>query len=106
MKKRNLFDEISSGMDDMRAHRGRKVTLRTTKLSAPPAPHLRTGEIRQVRERLGVSQAVFAYMLRVNPRTLQRWEQGQNKPNDQAVVLIKLVEEHPEVLRHLESMSA
>jgi putative transcriptional regulator len=45
-------------------------------------------------------------MLRVNPRTLQRWEQGQNKPNDQAVVLIKLVEEHPEVLRHLEEMQA
>jgi putative transcriptional regulator len=105
MKKRNLFDEISSGIADMQAHRQRKVTLRTTKLVAPPVPHLRTGEIRKVRENLGVSQSVFAYMLRVNPRTLQRWEQGQNKPNDQAVVLIKLVEEHPEVLRHLEALS-
>ncbi|MEK7412715.1 MAG: type II toxin-antitoxin system MqsA family antitoxin [Planctomycetota bacterium] len=74
--------------------------------TAAPAPRLRKGEIRHVREHLGVSQAVFAYMLRVNPRTLQRWEQGQNKPNDQAIVLIRLVEEHPEVLRHLETMSA
>ena len=106
MKKRNLFDEISSGIADMRAHRERKITLRSTKLTAAPAPRLRKGEIRHVREHLGVSQAVFAYMLRVNPRTLQRWEQGQNKPNDQAVVLIRLVEEHPEVLRHLETMSA
>ena len=79
---------------------------RSTKLVAPPAPHLRAGEIRKVRENLGVSQSVFAYMLRVNPHTLQRWEQGQNKPNDQAVVLIKLVAEHPEVLRHLETLTA
>jgi putative transcriptional regulator len=106
MKKRNLFDEISAGITDMRAHREGKVTLRSAKLTAPPAPHLRRGEIQQVRERLGVSQAVFAYMLRVNPRTLQRWEQGQNRPNDQAVVLIRLVEEHPEVLRHLETLPA
>ena len=106
MTKRNLFDEISAGIGDMRMHREQKETLRTTKMTAPPVPRLRTGEIRRVREQLGVSQAVFAYMLRVNPRTLQRWEQGQNKPNDQAAVLIKLVEGHPEVLRHLEALPA
>jgi putative transcriptional regulator len=104
MSKRNLFNELAAGLSDMRAHRERKLTLRSVKLAAPPVPHLKKGEIRTVRERLGVSQTVFAYMLRVNPRTLQRWEQGQNQPNDQAVVLIRLVEEHPEVLRHLETM--
>ena len=106
MKKRSLFSEISQGIDDMRANRERKITLRTTRLQAPSIPKLRKGEISQVRERLGVSQSVFAYMLRVNPRTLQRWEQGQNKPNDQAVVLIRLVEEHPEVIKHLETLPA
>jgi putative transcriptional regulator len=106
MSKRSLFAELNQGLSDMRASRKRKLTLRSTRLEAPPIPKLRRGEIRQVRERLGVSQPIFAYMLRVNPRTLQRWEQGQNRPNDQAAVLIRLVERHPEVLRHLERLPA
>lgn len=104
MSKRSLFAELAAGLHDMKAHRERKITLKTARVTAPPMPRLREGEIRAVRERLGVSQTVFAYMLRVNPRTLQRWEQGQNTPNDQAVVLIKLVEGHPEVLKHLQAL--
>ena len=31
-----------------------------------------------------------------NPRTLERWEQGRSKPNDQAAALILLVRKYPE----------
>lgn len=34
-----------------------------------------------------MSRQVFAYKIGVNPRTLERWEQGRSKPNEQAAAL-------------------
>ena len=31
-----------------------------------------------------MSRHVFAFKIGVNPRTLERWEQGRSKPNEQA----------------------
>ncbi len=61
--------------------------------------------VRETRERLNMSQRVFALRLRVNPRTLERWEQGRSRPNDQAAALILLVRRFPETLDRLEAIS-
>jgi putative transcriptional regulator len=106
MKKRDLFKELCSGVADMRAHRTGKLTLRSTKLIVHPLPRLRHGEISKIRKRLGVSQPLFADLLHINRRTLQRWERGQNAPNDQAIVLIRLVDDHPEIMQFLTARSA
>ena len=37
-------------------------------------------EIKALRHRLGLSQAVFARMLGVGLRTAQRWESGESRP--------------------------
>ena len=47
----------------------------------------------------------FAFKLGVNPRTLERWEQGR-KPNEQAAALIWLVRKYPDTLKRLESLAA
>jgi putative transcriptional regulator len=57
--------------------------------------------IRDTRERLQVSQAVFARQLRVSLRTLENWEQGRAKPNPQAALLIRLVQRFPDTVRRL-----
>lgn len=36
-------------------------------------------EVRETREALEMSRHVFAFKLGVNPRTLERWEQGRSK---------------------------
>jgi putative transcriptional regulator len=48
---------------------------------------------------------VFALRIGVNPRTLERWEQGRSKPNEQASTLIRLVRKYPDTLERLESLS-
>jgi hypothetical protein len=40
---------------------------------------------------------------RRDPRTLERWEQGRSKPNEQAV-LLWLVRKYPDTLERLESL--
>jgi transcriptional regulator with XRE-family HTH domain len=48
---------------------------------------------------LKMSRQVFAFKLGVNPRTLERWEQGRSKPTEQAAALIWLVRKYPDTLK-------
>jgi putative transcriptional regulator len=60
--------------------------------------------IRDTRERLHVSRAVFARRLRVSPRTLENWEQGRARPNAQAAALILMVRKFPDTLEKLSGL--
>jgi putative transcriptional regulator len=51
-----------------------------------------------------MSRNVFARKLRVSSRTLEKWEQGVTKPNDQAVALILMVNKYPDTLTRLEDI--
>ncbi len=62
--------------------------------------------VRETREALNMSRQVFAFKLGVNPRTLERWEQGRSMPNEQAAALIWLVRKYPDTLKRLESLAA
>jgi putative transcriptional regulator len=103
-KKRSLFRELMSGVQAMEEHRQGRVTLRTHDLepiAVPPDPAF----VRETREALHMSRQVFAFKLGVNPRTLERWEQGRSKPNEQAAALLWLVRKYPDTLRRLKSLS-
>jgi putative transcriptional regulator len=101
MKRRNLFQEISDGFKDLKAHRDGKKTLRTFRLEALPELRLSGSEVRAVRESLNLSQALFAMRLRTNTRTLQNWEQGRAQPNAQACLLIRMLERFPDMAERL-----
>ena len=101
-KKRLLFEELMGGVRAMGAHRKGKLTLRTHRLDVRPLPRVSAALVRETRERLNMSQQVFARTLRLNPRTLERWEQGRSRPNDQAAALILLVRRFPDTVDRLD----
>ena len=96
MKKRNVFDELVQGFDDLQAEREGKITLKSTTVDPPQPIAISAGQITALRERLNYSQGVFAALLRTNVSTLRNWEQDRAKPNAQAALLLKLVESAPE----------
>ncbi|MCL4818153.1 MAG: helix-turn-helix domain-containing protein [Vicinamibacteria bacterium] len=104
--RRSLFEELRAGVDAMREHREGRLTLRTHRVEPIALPALAPDTVRETREALHMSRQVFAFKLGVNPRTLERWEQGRSKPNDQAAALIWLVKKYPDTLDRLESLSA
>jgi putative transcriptional regulator len=104
--KRSLFRELMAGVDAMRVHREGRLTLRTHHVEPIAIPALEARVVRETRESLHMSRQVFAFKLGVNPRTLERWEQGRSKPNEQATALIWLVRKYPDTLERLESLSA
>jgi putative transcriptional regulator len=105
MAKRKLFDELMEGVGAMKAHREQKITLRTWRHEPAPLPELDSAFIRETREQLRCSRAVFARKLRINERTLEKWEQGRAKPNPQAAALLLLVRRYPDTLQRLERVT-
>lgn len=55
-------------------------------------------DVQAIREGMGLSQAAFAALLGVSPRTLQDWEQGRRQPTGPARSLLRIADRHPEVL--------
>src|SRR5438128_996402 len=105
-KKRNVLGELMEGVRAVRAHRAGRITLRSHHVPALSLPNVDERVIRTTRERLHMSRVAFAHRLGVNPRTLERWEQGRSKPNDQAAALILLVRKYPDTLDRLETLTA
>lgn len=105
MAKRSIFDELVEGVAAMKSHREGKVTLRSYKVEAKPLPKVDSKLIRETREKLRCSRAVFARKLHINERTLEKWEQGRAKPNPQAAALVLLVRRYPDTLLRLEKLA-
>jgi putative transcriptional regulator len=106
MAKRDVFGELVEGVAAMKSHREAKLTLRSYKVDVAPLPKVDSKLIRDTRKRLRCSRAVFARKLRINERTLEKWEQGRAKPNPQAAALVLLVRNYPDTLARLEEIAA
>ncbi len=106
MSKRNILGELMEGVAAMKRHREGKLTLRNYKVETAPLPKVDSKLIRDTRRRLHCSRAVFARKLRINERTLEKWEQGRAKPNPQAAALVLLVRKYPDTLERLDRVAA
>lgn len=101
--KRNLFEELKTGVEEIKAcrHQQDKITLRVYHAKPRPLPKITATSIRNIRRKLHLSRNVFAMRLRVSPRTLEKWEQGETVPNSQAAALLLMVKKYPETLDRL-----
>ncbi len=62
-------------------------------LCLPPVKEYSAAQIRRIRIKVKASQAVFAAYLNTSPSTVQKWEQGQKKPNGPSLKLLNLVDQ-------------
>jgi len=103
-QKRKLFDELMEGVAAIKQQREGKITLRSHEIDDLPPLEVDADLIRDTRERLHLSRAVFARRLRVSTRTLENWEQGRARPNAQAAALILMVRKFPDTLEKLSKL--
>lgn len=105
-KKRRLFSELMESVEAMRGQREGRITMQTHRMDPVSLPPVSASIIRETRKQFHMSRPAFAYRLGVNARTLERWEQGRSKPNDQAAALILLVRKYPDTMQRLETLAA
>ncbi|MEO7085948.1 MAG: DNA-binding transcriptional regulator [Gemmatimonadaceae bacterium] len=78
-----------------------KATMRTFDTACVEAPkRIPATRIKALRERLHMSQPVFAVHLNASPSTVAQWESGAKHPTGMALKLLDIVEKHGiEILR-------
>jgi putative transcriptional regulator len=82
--KRNFGKEILSGLKELRRGENGRVTVMP--------------DVARIRESTSLSQARFAQLLGVSPRTLQDWEQGRRAPSGAARTLLLVAARDPKAL--------
>jgi putative transcriptional regulator len=71
-----------------------EITMREfDALCLPPVKTYTPTQIKRLRRRYKASQSVFAAYLNTSPSTVQKWEQGQKKPNGPSLKLLNIVDE-------------
>jgi putative transcriptional regulator len=102
--KRNIFSELMEGVDAMGAHRIGKLTLRTHDFPDAEVKESPGGEFFvAAREKFNVSRAVWANMLRISPRTVEKWEQG-GQVSPLAATFVELVARYPDTIDRLQTL--
>ena len=86
------FDALLASVRDMGRHM-RGDVVDGTRIRELPEP-----DVKAIRERTGLSQTRFAYLIGVKPKTLQNWEQRRVRPTGPARALLKIVEHNPDTL--------
>ena len=89
------FEELLNSVRDMGRHMRGEV-LAETRIRDFPDP-----DVKAIRERTGLTQNRFAYLIGVKPKTLQNWEQRRVRPTGPARALLKIVEANPAALSAL-----
>jgi len=103
-EKRNIFTELMEGVDAMHAHREGKLTLRMHRLPAAKTEEAPGAKFFiEARERFNVSRSVWAGMLRVSPRTIEKWEQG-GQVSALAATFVELVSKYPDTIERLQTL--
>ena len=93
------FGDLKEALEDALAFERGERNLKVTRIQAPRPPKaMSPKDIARIRERLNCSQAVFAMMLNISPKTVQAWEQGSREPGDAALKLLTIAKNHPEIL--------
>ena len=94
MKKSRLLDEMrQTGRGLERIGALDKQTMREIDaLALPPVRELSAKEIRAIRARTRVSQAVFAAVLNTSVSTVQKWEIGEKRPSGPSLKLLNVIQ--------------
>ena len=72
--------------------RGENDDVRVTLVHVPEV------DVREVRTKMGLSQAQFATKFGFPPATLRNWEQGRARPDAPTRVLLAVIAKHPEAV--------
>lgn len=91
----SVYEGIMQGLQEAVDYTEGKITARRNKLSVTPLPVFKAEEIRVIRKRLDMTQAVFASFMGVSPKTVEAWERGINMPDGPARRVLSMIQADP-----------
>lgn len=97
--RKKMFERLKEGLEEGIAYERDEFELNSSTIEIPKPPReYGSNDIRQLRDKLEMSQAQFAKFLFVSRKTVQGWEQGLRRPTSSAARLLQFIEQ-PELLK-------
>jgi putative transcriptional regulator len=90
---------IMRGLQEMLDHTQGKIELRSHYVEAKPPHEFTAVEIRQIRDKLNMSQGFFAEVIGVSKKTVESWEYGRGKPSGAASRLLTIAKTDPDAFQ-------
>ena len=101
--KKSIKDAIGQTVQDM-LNSGLSTSFTERELNSLgviiPDITITPNQIKQIRLKTNLSQAVFARLLNVSPSSVRQWEQGKRKPTGSTKVLLELLDKSPQILNY------
>ena len=86
-----LFDELKEGLQEAIDYEKGTGKARKSILVIPPVKKFSNTEIKRIRNKAGMTQAVFAKYMGVSVKTVEAWELGRTHPTGPAYRLIDIL---------------
>jgi len=93
-----MREALAISRGELEPARVSRRALSAREAEAPPPTEYDAAAVRRIRERMGLSQPVFAQMLNVSVDTVKAWERGTRQAAGPSLRLLEVAETHPEVL--------
>jgi len=98
----NVYKSITKGLTEAVDYQQGKIKVRKIRLTIKPVETFNTDDIKQIRQRTGLSQVIFAGSMGVSPKTVEAWENGRNNPDGASRRLLEIVRDDPAFLERFQ----
>ena len=86
-----LFEDLKEGLQEAIDYERGKGSAKRTTYVIDPVKKYSNVDIKKIRNRAGMTQAVFADYLGVSPKTIEAWELGRTHPTGPAHRLLDIL---------------
>lgn len=102
----STFDSILAGLNEgLEYSKGNLSSVKRRKVSIAPLPDFDGSKVRDIRNKLNLSQTIFAAALGVSIKTVEAWEMGRNKPNGSAQRILQILDQRKSFLEEFNIIS-
>jgi putative transcriptional regulator len=95
----SAFNDIIEGINQaIDYEKGNLKNVRKKVVMVSPVPHYKSIDVKNIRNALNLSQALFASLLGVSVKTVEAWESGRNMPEGPAQRMLELLKNNPDII--------
>lgn len=102
----NVFESIVNGLNEAIEYEKGNLSAKTATITIEPLPEITAEEVKAVRNNVGLTQAMFAAVIGVSPKTVEAWEAGTNRPIGPARRMISIIQTNPNILEYAHIINA
>ena len=94
VRKKKVSESIVQGLKEAIAYEkgDKSIKARVKTVTITPVPHYKGKQVREIRNKLNLTQRSFALLMGVSIKTIEAWESGRNEPNGTAQRMLSLLE--------------